>query len=574
MRVFRTAVPSLFLLLLATPAVAGEADASDDAKARGLHRELRLLSEELDFLRDAPVAERQERSLVVGERLARLAKRTRGLEGRVAEDTAEWIRALRTSFLRLEDEEMRSVAASRPRVEDDLLPRALTFMEDECADARLIGDGSWQGTVSGLTEDPIEACRSPAYDGWFRYRADADGWYKVGRDVLYSVRWEVHSSCQSGPLTCVNPLTDHPWFGSFAWYQEAGTEVLLRAVYDYPFDYEEDFVFSVGPTAGVEGRVTDLEGAALAGITITASRNGSSFEAMTGNDGRYRIVGLDPGSTRVWASDYEQEWAGVVWPGVVCSWECHPEDGEGIELHSGEITTEIDFQLGRVASLSGSVVKASNGRAGGGSVRTHDAAGRVIGYPQYLDSEGRWSLSGLGPGDVFLVMHGGYGIPSQVWPGVECEGECDPLNGEPIRLEHGQDLVGFDFVADDSGTCLEDDETLCIDEDYESRFRVSTRLESAAGGGIDRPAGVLEVYSVNLQGGLFYFFEEDNPEILVKVLDGCILNNHYWVFYAAATSLGFELTVEDVVAGRSKTYVNPDGTPAATVTDIEAIPCF
>ena len=70
--------------------------------------------------------------------------------------------------------------------------------------------------------------------------------------------------------------------------------------------------------------------------------------------------------------------------------------------------------------------------------------------------------------------------------------------------------------------------------------------------------------------GLFYFFEPDNIEMLVKVLDGCAINGSFWVFYAATTDVGFELTVEDLVAGTSRVYTNPVGLPAAPVLDTEA----
>jgi len=57
--------------------------------------------------------------------------------------------------------------------------------------------------------------------------------------------------------------------------------------------------------------------------------------------------------------------------------------------------------------------------------------------------------------------------------------------------------------------------------------------------------------------GLFSFFQEDNVELLVKVLNGCATNGHHWVFYSAATNVGFELTVEDKKTGTRRTYTNP-----------------
>ncbi len=40
---------------------------------------------------------------------------------------------------------------------------------------------------------------------------------------------------------------------------------------------------------------------------------------------------------------------------------------------------------------------------------------------------------------------------------------------------------------------------------------------------------------------LFYFFCTDNWELLVKVLDGCAINGHLWVYAAASTDVGYTL---------------------------------
>ena len=75
------------------------------------------------------------------------------------------------------------------------------------------------------------------------------------------------------------------------------------------------------------------------------------------------------------------------------------------------------------------------------------------------------------------------------------------------------------------------------------------------------------------QGGLFWFFTAENPEVLVKVLDECAFNNHYWVFLSATTNAGFTVTVKDVVTGAEQLYFNQNGTAAPPVQDTSALPC-
>ena len=70
--------------------------------------------------------------------------------------------------------------------------------------------------------------------------------------------------------------------------------------------------------------------------------------------------------------------------------------------------------------------------------------------------------------------------------------------------------------------------------------------------------------------GLFYFFDADNWEMLVKVLDGCGLNDHFWVFAAATTNVEYTLRVTDTQNGTVKEYLNPLGTSALALTDTGA----
>jgi hypothetical protein len=71
--------------------------------------------------------------------------------------------------------------------------------------------------------------------------------------------------------------------------------------------------------------------------------------------------------------------------------------------------------------------------------------------------------------------------------------------------------------------------------------------------------------------GLFWFFEPENIELLIKVLEHCEPPfESFWVFYAATTNVGFELTVTDTVSGEVKVYRNPAGTTALPIQDTQA----
>ena len=98
------------------------------------------------------------------------------------------------------------------------------------------------------------------------------------------------------------------------------------------------------------------------------------------------------------------------------------------------------------------------------------------------------------------------------------------------------------------------------------RFRVSVNW--SAPGFPEGPAQVSELRTEDT--GFFYFLSPDNIEFLIKVIDGCSFNDHYWVFFAGATDVAFTVTVTDTQANETRQYSNPLGSPADAVTDTAA----
>ncbi len=103
------------------------------------------------------------------------------------------------------------------------------------------------------------------------------------------------------------------------------------------------------------------------------------------------------------------------------------------------------------------------------------------------------------------------------------------------------------FVA----PCVESDTTLCLGE---GRFRARVMwrdFADAEGHGHALPR--------TDDSGAFWFFDPQNLELIVKVLDGREINDHFWVFFGSLSNVEFTLTVTDTVTGASKTYLNPLG---------------
>ncbi|HEY0781430.1 MAG TPA: fibronectin type III domain-containing protein, partial [Thermoanaerobaculia bacterium] len=114
------------------------------------------------------------------------------------------------------------------------------------------------------------------------------------------------------------------------------------------------------------------------------------------------------------------------------------------------------------------------------------------------------------------------------------------------------------------GPCLPDNQTLCL---ADGRVKVQvvgkTRTDSGAG-------SVISASSPD--SGVFWFFAPDNWELVAKVLNGCALTHHYWVFFAAATDSQYTVTVTDSQTGAVKIYFNPLGNLPPAVADTIAFP--
>lgn len=98
-----------------------------------------------------------------------------------------------------------------------------------------------------------------------------------------------------------------------------------------------------------------------------------------------------------------------------------------------------------------------------------------------------------------------------------------------------------------------------------NRFRVSAIWRTATIGN----TAALPV-QITQDSGYFWFRGRDNVELVVKVLNGCGVNNRFWVFLAGLTNVGVTLTVEDTFTGTTRTYTNPVNRPFLPVQDTNA----
>lgn len=113
--------------------------------------------------------------------------------------------------------------------------------------------------------------------------------------------------------------------------------------------------------------------------------------------------------------------------------------------------------------------------------------------------------------------------------------------------------------------CATGGSTLCLGD----RFALEVDWRVGAAG----PVGIGTATALNDTSGVFSFFDENNAELLVKVLDGCGVNGHWWVFAAAATNVEYILRVTDTESPTTRAFFNPLGSTGRAITEIKAFPC-
>jgi hypothetical protein len=126
--------------------------------------------------------------------------------------------------------------------------------------------------------------------------------------------------------------------------------------------------------------------------------------------------------------------------------------------------------------------------------------------------------------------------------------------------------VGFLTFPPSLGCGATTPTTLCL---HGGRFSITSKWRTSPAG--TAPNGnSTTVNAPNPGSGLFWFFNAENWEVLVKVLNACGLNDRWWVFFAATTNVHYRLDVYDHQGREQKIYFNYPGPPAPAVNDTDA----
>lgn len=118
------------------------------------------------------------------------------------------------------------------------------------------------------------------------------------------------------------------------------------------------------------------------------------------------------------------------------------------------------------------------------------------------------------------------------------------------------------LTSQGAGPCVASSTALCLNG---GRFQVTAQFDAGSG-----DSGTANVVQLTPDTGYLWFFNSSNVEAVVKVLDGCGLGGHYWVFAGGLTNVNVVLAVTDTSTGVTKTYTNPQGTKFQPIQDTNA----
>lgn len=113
-----------------------------------------------------------------------------------------------------------------------------------------------------------------------------------------------------------------------------------------------------------------------------------------------------------------------------------------------------------------------------------------------------------------------------------------------------------------AATCTPTATALCLND---GRFKVQATFMTPTG-----DSGQAQAVKLTDETGYFWFFNPVNVEVVLKVLDGCGVNNRYWVFAAGLTNVEVAITVTDTKTGAARPYLNLLNQPFQPVQDTSA----
>jgi len=185
--------------------------------------------------------------------------------------------------------------------------------------------------------------------------------------------------------------------------------------------------------------------------------------------------------------------------------------------------------------------------------------GREGAYPEQLtvvEDRLYFVATTPGHGSELRVTDGtaeGTRLVHDLWPGAESSSVSFIRRaGSRLVFRADDGLSGgelWTLPLEGGAVCQEGETAFCLNQ---GRFLVESRWEDFQG-----RRGEGKAVRLTQDTGYFWFFNPQNVELMLKVLDGRENNEHYWTFFGALSNVEYWITVTDTANGLTRRYFNP-----------------
>lgn len=338
-------------------------------------------------------------------------------------------------------------------------------VNDDCADAPVVGEGTFLGETSQATQDGQATCGASlaTADIWFEFVPDTYGtvWIDTvgsGYDAVLSV----HQGC---PGTIANQLrcSDDSigMQASVSFYASTGQSYWVRVSgYDGATGPVQLNIGRGGSVSGTVTRTSDGQPIDDGSVCLYDDSPYVRACASVAADGSYSLTNRTPDT--YWAVAEFINHLDELYDDVACaeglgSAECSRELGTPLVLGATTELSTVDFALESGGSIEGVLIENSSGSPLDGAQVVLWDAGTDYTRNTSTNGQGIYRFEGLSAGSYRVYTSTSY--QDEIWDDVPCNGslyysECEPLDGHPIEIAAGESIAGIDFGLDRLGAVM------------------------------------------------------------------------------------------------------------------------
>jgi protocatechuate 3,4-dioxygenase beta subunit len=206
----------------------------------------------------------------------------------------------------------------------------------------------------------------------------------------------------------------------------------------------------LGVVSGSVLRTVDGLPVGFARVDILDAQGSTRSWGYADAAGDYVAGGLNAGTYIAKTQTYD-EYLDELFDDVPCDSTCNLASGTPITVALDDITSDIDFKLQRMGSISGLLTDAQTGDPlpGYSYLNAYDASGNYAGYGYSYD--GTYSITAL-PAGTYYVRASHFPYRDEVYDDIPCSPDCDPTTGTPVAVALDTATTGIDFALTPLGS--------------------------------------------------------------------------------------------------------------------------